>query len=63
MPEGATNKYYTDERVDDRAAALIKNGSGITWAYDDTAGTLTPTVAVAYSDVTGKPSTFPPSAQ
>jgi hypothetical protein len=51
VPEGATNKYYTDERVDDRAAALIKNGTGITWAYDDAAGTLTPTVTVSATPV------------
>jgi hypothetical protein len=43
LTEG-TNLYYTDERVDDRAYALIKNGTGITWAYDDAGGTLTPTV-------------------
>jgi len=34
------------EAVDDRAAALIQNGTGITWAYNDTSGTLTPTVTV-----------------
>jgi hypothetical protein len=47
VPEGSINKYYTDERVDDRAAALIQNGVGITWSYDDIAGTLTPTVTVS----------------
>ena len=35
------------EAVDDRTAALIQNGTGITWAYNDTAGTLTPTVTAA----------------
>jgi len=37
---------YTDEQVDDRVAALIQNGTGITWAYNDASGTLTPTVTV-----------------
>ena len=36
-----TNKYYTDERVDDRVNALIVDGDGITATYDDGAGTLT----------------------
>ena len=34
LPEG-TNKYYTDERVDDRVAALVQGGKGITVNYDD----------------------------
>ena len=37
--EGATNLYYTDERVDDRVANLILDGQGITKSYDD-AGNL-----------------------
>ena len=36
-----SNKYYTDERVDDRVNALITDGEGITTTYDDSAGTLT----------------------
>jgi len=36
-----TNKYYTDERVDDRVNTLVTAGTGITSTYDDTAGTLT----------------------
>jgi hypothetical protein len=45
LAEG-TNLYYTDERVDDRVAALLQNGTGISWSYNDTAGTLTPTVTL-----------------
>ena len=44
ISEGTTNLYFTNERVDDRTAALIQNGTGITWSYNDAAGTLTPTV-------------------
>ena len=36
-----TNLYYTDERVDDRVAALLVAGAGITLSYDDPNGTLT----------------------
>lgn len=43
LSEGA-NLYYTDERVDDRVAVLIQNGTGITWSYNDAGGTLTPTI-------------------
>lgn len=46
LSEGS-NLYYTDERVDDRAAALIQNGTGITWSYNDGANTLTPTVSLS----------------
>lgn len=41
ITEGSTNFYYTDERVDDRVAALLQPGTGITLSYDDTAGTFT----------------------
>jgi hypothetical protein len=40
LPEG-TNKYYTDERVDDRVANLIQGGTGITATYDDNGNLLT----------------------
>lgn len=40
LAEGS-NLYYTNERVDDRVAALLQEGSGITLTYDDVAGTLT----------------------
>lgn len=46
LSEGA-NLYYTDERVDDRVAALLQNGTGISWSYNDASGTLTPTVSLA----------------
>jgi hypothetical protein len=42
----SSNLYFTDERVDDRASALVQNGTGISWAYSDTNGTLTPTVSL-----------------
>jgi hypothetical protein len=45
LSEG-TNLYFTDERVDDRAASLVQNGTGLTWAYDDGLGTLTGTVSL-----------------
>jgi hypothetical protein len=42
---------YSDEKVDDRVAALIQNGTGITWSYNDGAGTLTPDVSITqYTD-------------
>ena len=40
LTEGS-NLYFTDERVDDRVAALIIGGAGVDTAYDDAAGTLT----------------------
>lgn len=42
---------YTDELVDDRVSALIQNGTGITWSYDDVGNTLTPAVTITqYTD-------------
>ena len=38
------------ELIDDTVAQLIQNGTGITWAYNDTANTLTPTVTIATAD-------------
>jgi hypothetical protein len=40
LPEG-TNKYYTDERVDDRVKDLVIGGTGISKTYDDEANSLT----------------------
>lgn len=40
-----------NESVDDRVSSLIQNGTGITWAYDDVLGTLTPTITITqYTD-------------
>ena len=37
----ASNLYFTNERVDDRVAALIVGGTGITATYDDAGNMLT----------------------
>ena len=47
LTEGSTNLYYTDERVDDRVAALLQEGEGIDLTYDDGLGTLTITGELA----------------
>ena len=49
VAEGSTNKYYTDERVDDRIDALIIAGTGVTKVYDDGANTYT--LSVTQADV------------
>ncbi len=41
LTEGSTNKYFTNERVDDRMAAVLVEGTGIDIVYDDLAGTIT----------------------
>ncbi len=41
LSEGASNLYYTDERVDDRVNSLLSAGNGITLNYDDAGNTLT----------------------
>ena len=41
LPEGSTNLYVTNERIDDRVDALATAGEGIDITYDDSAGTLT----------------------
>ena len=49
ISEGATNKYLTDERVDDRVASLIIDGDNLTWTYDDSANTLQGNVLQRYN--------------
>ena len=41
VPEGSTNLFYTDERVDDRVSNLIVAGEGVDVTYNDGAGTFT----------------------
>jgi len=41
IPEGSTNLYFTNERVDDRVAALLVAGTNITLTYNDVANSLT----------------------
>jgi len=41
IPEGSTNKYFTDERVDDRVANLLQAGSNVSLSYDDNLNRLT----------------------
>ena len=48
LSEGS-NKYYTDERVDDRVANLIVAGVNVTKTYDDANGTLE--IKVPYENI------------
>ncbi len=41
VSEGASNLYFTDERVDDRVGALLVGGTNISVSYDDNGNTLT----------------------
>ena len=41
VTEGSVNLYFNDERVDDRVAALISGGTGITSTYNDAGNLLT----------------------
>lgn len=43
LAEGASNLYYSDERVDDRVNDLLVEGAGISLTYNDVANTLTVT--------------------
>ena len=42
-----TNLYFTNERVDDRVSALIQDGTGISFSYNDGENTLTPTITLS----------------
>lgn len=42
-----TITQYTDEQAQDAVAALIQNGTGISWSYNDAGNTLTPTVTLS----------------
>lgn len=41
LVEGTSNIFFTSERVDDRVAALLQEGTNISTVYDDNAGTFT----------------------
>lgn len=47
--EGSSNLFFTQERVADAIAMVIQpsDDGNLTWTYDDSAGTLTPTLTVA----------------
>ena len=47
IAEGSTNLYFTEERVDDRVAALLVAGTNVGLTYDDTANTLTIALSVS----------------
>jgi hypothetical protein len=47
LAEGLARLYYTNERVDDEVDALLQDGTGISFSYNDGANTLTPTVTLA----------------
>ena len=46
LPEGS-NLYFTNERVDDRVAALLYAAEGLDAAYDDGTGVLTLSAEIA----------------
>ena len=41
LAQGNTNLYFTNEKVDDRVNAILREGSGIDITYDDLNGTIT----------------------
>lgn len=58
IPEGIVNKYYTEERVDDRVNGLLKAGTNISLVYDDGLNELTINAndtSVEWSEVQNKP--------
>jgi hypothetical protein len=52
LTEGATNQYFTDERAQDAAAAMIVGGThtNVSVDYDDANNVLNITGAVTYTD-------------
>lgn len=47
LAEGSTNKYYTDEYVDDRVFSLMQDSMSLSWTYDDLLNTMTADVTLA----------------
>lgn len=54
LTDGATNKFYTDEKAEDAAANLFVNGthSGITFTYNDASATIDADVSGSVVDLT-----------
>ena len=52
LPEGS-NLYFTNERVDDRVAALLSAAEGLDASYDDASGVLTLSTELATSSNIG----------
>ena len=50
LSEG-TNKYYTDERVDDRVNSLLTEGTGISLTYNDGSNSLTVATSGVLSNI------------
>jgi hypothetical protein len=53
--EGSTNFWFTNERCDDRVAALIQPSADndINWTYNDSSDTLTPTMRTNFATSSG----------
>lgn len=61
IPEGGSNYYYTNERVDDRVATLLKAGTNVSLSYDDIMGELTISAndtSINWSEIQSKPTTI-----
>ena len=59
--EGIGNLYFTNERVDDRVAAILNGGTNITVTYDDATGAITISAndtSVEWSEIQNKPTTL-----
>ena len=50
LTEGSSNLFHTSERVDDRVAAFLTAGTGITLTHDDANNSLTIAGAAQYGD-------------
>jgi len=50
ITEGSTNLFHTSERVDDRVAAFLTAGTGITLTHDDAGNSLTISGSAQYGD-------------
>lgn len=55
LTEGSSNLFFTDERVDDRVAALLVAGVGIDITYDDALNTITIDVVTSFLDTLYQP--------